>query len=1222
MIVKSAAPVPGGQIGARTWRVVLAWLFAASLLAVGSARGGETATAATTQPPIETYDQLWALSQTGHTDAVRARFRVFVACYFPDWKTLWVLQGNDIHYLDAGPAPLPLKSGEWVDLDGYALPANQMMVWSKTKITPVAGLLPPKFTAFTDRMTQAGANAAFYAQIEGFVDQQAELDLRHFRLNVVTGGASASVFIRLETGEPVPQLLGARVRLTGVLSIKADVNTAEPKSEFWCASPKSIEVTGFLASDPRFDAPAIAIEDLSRAEGRLVHVVGKVRSREPGRSMLLRDETGQLTVMTRQIQEFKEGERVDAVGVVHRQGVVTELRDALVRGTGAIAAPPQVTFLLRLTDQVRAVGPAECAKGVEARIDGVVTWSSPSARYFFIKDAAGGLKIFLPAGQNATAPIVGSGVMVRGRVVEDNFTPSLAATDIRPGENIGINDPATCSYEEAMTGGLFAEWVQMQGYVRAVQPDANETRVEVIAPGGEFTAVLPPGTLPDLVGAIVRLRGVCDAIANERRQLTAFRLLVPSPENVTVVEPAATDVFALPMDSIGNLLRYNPASPLNRRAQVSGVVLLHAPGRALYVEDGPDTLTVLTRQTDVFKPGDRVAIVGLPGHDGNRLIMREAVARRLSAGAPPAPTDLPDIRGLDVRQDGHLVRTTGVLLSREPVTDGTRMQLQQGSTIFSARLEGPTMPPIEIGSTLSVTGVYRLEFNETRQARGFVLNLRSPADAVVLSSPPRWTVARIVWISAALLALVIVVAIWGAVLSRKNELLELAQAELRRANEELEARVQTRTAALTLEVENRRDSEATLAAERLLLRTLIDNLPVYLYVKDATGRFVIDNLPHAQLLGASACADVVGKTEADFWPEAVAREYQQTDAFAMNGGKALGEREETFILQNARRWHSTTKVPLRDAAGNITGLIAIAQDITARKEVEKDREVLHRQLLDTSRRAGMAEVASGVLHNIGNVLNSVNISAGVATDIIGRSRLEKLGVVRDLLASHREDLGAFFASDKRAQRLPEYVAALCEQLQNEHAELRKELATLHQNIDHIKEVVAMQQTYAKITGVTERIPAQEVVEQAIQINAEALAHDRIEVIRDVQANPTIVVDRHKVLQVLVNLISNAKHACDDGPSQPKRVIVTIRGLPGSVEIAIRDNGVGIPAENLTRIFSHGFTTRKNGHGFGLHSGALTAKELGGSLHVSSDGPGCGATFTLTVPLMPVATEAA
>jgi signal transduction histidine kinase len=136
----------------------------------------------------------------------------------------------------------------------------------------------------------------------------------------------------------------------------------------------------------------------------------------------------------------------------------------------------------------------------------------------------------------------------------------------------------------------------------------------------------------------------------------------------------------------------------------------------------------------------------------------------------------------------------------------------------------------------------------------------------------------------------------------------------------------------------------------------------------------------------------------------------------------------------------------------------------------------------------------------------------------------------------------------------------------------------------------------------------------LRMDLGAMSRHNVKVERDFAEVPPILTQKHKVLQILVNLIHNAKYACDDSGREDKQINVRVRNGDGRVKISVIDNGIGIPADNLTRIFNHGFTTRKDGHGFGLHSGAIAAKELGGNLVVFSEGTGRGATFTLELPV--------
>jgi PAS domain S-box-containing protein len=305
---------------------------------------------------------------------------------------------------------------------------------------------------------------------------------------------------------------------------------------------------------------------------------------------------------------------------------------------------------------------------------------------------------------------------------------------------------------------------------------------------------------------------------------------------------------------------------------------------------------------------------------------------------------------------------------------------------------------------------------------------------------------------------------------------------------------------------------------------------------------------------------------------------------------------------------------VRDAEGRPVHFISQIQDITERKEAEEKLEAMHEELIAASRRAGMAEVATNVLHNVGNVLNSVNISCAVAGEKVRRSRSGSVKKAADLLDAHAGDLAGFMTGDPRGRKLPEFLRTLAGRLAEEQAEVLAELELLARNIDHIKQIVAMQQGFAKVSGVVETVEVTELVEDSLRMNADSLERHKVQVIREYEEVPRITVDKHKAVQILVNLMRNAKHACEDSGAEDKRMILRVSNGGGQVRVDVIDNGVGIPPENLTRIFAHGFTTRRGGHGFGLHGGALAARELGGSLTVHSDGEGTGATFTLELPV--------
>jgi PAS domain S-box-containing protein len=425
--------------------------------------------------------------------------------------------------------------------------------------------------------------------------------------------------------------------------------------------------------------------------------------------------------------------------------------------------------------------------------------------------------------------------------------------------------------------------------------------------------------------------------------------------------------------------------------------------------------------------------------------------------------------------------------------------------------------------------------------------------------------------------------------------------------------------AILLDISERKQAEAQLASERDLLRALLGSSTDAIYFKDRQSRFLRCSDAMAPLFNLGSPDELIGKSDFDFQGEEHARKaFEDEQEIIRTGQPVIGKTEKETWPDGRVTWALTSKMPFYNSDGEIIGTLGISKNITAFKEAEIKVEQLHRQLLLTSREAGMAEVATSVLHNVGNVLNSVNVSASILLDNAKNSKVSSLGRAVALLNEHARDVAAYLSEDPKGRQFPGYLTLLCEQLTKEQQQAVAELELVRQNIEHVKEIVAMQQNYARVSGVTETVQVTEIVEDSLRMNAGALARHEIALVREYTDDSTVSIDKHKVLQILVNLIRNAKYACDESERKDKQIRLHISKQDQKVRIAVIDNGVGIPPENLTRIFNHGFTTRKDGHGFGLHSGVLAAKELGGSLTARSEGPGRGAVFTLDLPVQPTA----
>ncbi len=1052
---------------------------------------------------LTSIQQIWAVphDRADKEYPIKTEFTV----YFDDSE--W---GNASGECDGRPSwlpifdsPFPFKPGERVAIDGFIVPARERFVWSKTKIHVLQENIPLTAQTITNLDDHPEQLADHLVSVDGLIDRVLDQST-HCTVAFLDGGLRAYAYILKSTNSPpVPFKPGDFIRITAVYSPQFDADGKLSSLALWVGSPADVKIVGSLDKDSRFDAPVTLSRDIPfLPHEKLVTVAGVVHKYDAGNGVTIWDKTGQVTIQSKQTRPLRFGDVVQAIGYPYYVGVQQCLHNAFYRvstATNAAALLQGMTtnaMPLCLAEQVRDLSLEDAARHLPVTFQGIVTWAHPETSFAYIEDASAGVRVVHPKWDDPGSMKPGTIVRLTGVTDVGNFVPVITNAVLFRTGWVNIDPGQFVTLEQALTGVEEGNWVEMQGFVRDVSEDKGLIRFRLTTSSGEFKAWAPASQPYDWYeGSIIRLDGVCTATANGRHQLTGVQIWTPDINQFLHVEvPAPDNPFAAPYRSLTNLRRFNADSALSRRIRTSGTIVRAEPGRFICLQDGADSVQALSRQTNSLQPGDNVEVVGFPGEQGQKFALREAIYRRISSGAEPAPLLL-SATNTDPYLDGLLVKARGTLLNLMKKNGETHLLVQANDFTFEASLDSSPavndeLENLQLASQISLIGVYDLQYDEYGRPQSFLLHLRSPKDIQLLQQPPWWTAARLLAVLVVTLTVFLVALVWGALIARKNRLLSQAQTDLQAAKDKLEARVEERTRELQAQVKAREKAHAELAQAQ-------------------------------------------------------------------------------------------------------------------------------RNLMLASRQAGMAEVATGVLHNVGNVLNSVNISATLLLDQTRHSKTSSLISAANLLKEKNGDIAAYLTSDPKGKLMPEFFVQVAQQLQKEQQNALDELQQLSKNVEHIKDIVAMQQSYAHVAGIVEKVTLESVIEDALRMNTEAMARHDVNVIRQFADLPELLVDKHKVLQILINLIRNAKYALDECKESEKRLtITTARTDDGQAMIRVADNGVGIPPENLTRIFAHGFTTRSNGHGFGLHIGALNAHELGGSLAAASEGPGRGATFTLILPFSP------
>jgi PAS domain S-box-containing protein len=406
---------------------------------------------------------------------------------------------------------------------------------------------------------------------------------------------------------------------------------------------------------------------------------------------------------------------------------------------------------------------------------------------------------------------------------------------------------------------------------------------------------------------------------------------------------------------------------------------------------------------------------------------------------------------------------------------------------------------------------------------------------------------------------------------------------------------------------------ATLQESREARLALVENVRAVVYSIDRNLHLIAGNSEFDRVSHAPGELPIApGQPVLDCIAEA-----QRADMKALYARAFAGEHfvvERTIELRSASFDCELLFNPIRRTSGAIRGITVMGRDISDRKRVSAELQRLNRELAGMAHLAGKAEVATDVLHNVGNALTALNGSANLIFEQLQASKVSFIAKTVALLPEPPSELARFLTVDERGRQIRAYLGILAEHLEHEHAEMLAAMTVLNGELDRVKSTVARQQSVAQTASIVEVVSVGDVITDALQLNAASLDQARITVTTEIAAVPPFGFDRYKLVEILNSLLANSRQALEASTMVDKRIVVrAFRNEHGKCQIDVVDNGVGIAREQLGRLFSYGHTTKPHGLGFSLAGSLLAARSMGGAMRGDSDGPGKGATFTIELP---------
>ncbi len=439
----------------------------------------------------------------------------------------------------------------------------------------------------------------------------------------------------------------------------------------------------------------------------------------------------------------------------------------------------------------------------------------------------------------------------------------------------------------------------------------------------------------------------------------------------------------------------------------------------------------------------------------------------------------------------------------------------------------------------------------------------------------------------------------------KSEISErkLAEKEVARHRDHLEDMVRERTEELSV-------ANFALKYSEEKSRSLLENSPDFIINinRDLTVQYINKSMH------GIAVEDIVGTSAFVFFLSDHNEELKKKVLNVFDTNQPIMFENTIKLPDGQSYWYENRVSPIIRRGKSTTELMLIITDITKRKQAEIELESVQNELIDKAHKAGMADIATGTLHNVGNILNSVLTSTQMMNEIMAASKMPSFFKANEILKENIDDLENFIIKNPKGKILMEYYLAIEKQLSEENSLFKQHLDRLKNKVNAIVEVINAQQSYAGGASFVEKVCLKDIIEDAITMQADIISSNNISIDRHFIDIPPLIIQRTKFVHIMINLIGNAKDAMLSIPAEKRILRFLFEQTEDAVFLKVSDSGEGISSERIQKIFSHGFTTKDSGHGFGLHSCANYMTEMGGRMWAESEGTGKGSTFILQFAL--------